>query len=175
MTDTTIPERDATLRDGRTVHIRALNAADEAEALQAFERLSPETRYMRFMRVVREPDRNRLHKALVAFPEAGVGIVATVPAPDGIDIVGSTVCLLGTPKTRGEFAITVADAYGSAGLGRTLMETMIEAARRRGLEEMEGFVLSVNEPMLKLAARVGFSVAPDPDDHSLCICRLSLV
>ena len=39
---------------------------------------------------------------------------------------------------------------------------------------MEGFVLAANKPMLKLAARVGFSVAPDPDDRSVRICRLRL-
>ena len=79
---------DITLRDGRSVHVRGLRVADEAEFLQAFERLSSHARYMRFMRVVREPDPERLHAVLASFPEAGIGIVATVPAADGIDIVG---------------------------------------------------------------------------------------
>jgi hypothetical protein len=39
---------------------------------------------------------------------------------------------------------------------------------------MEGFVLAVNQPMLRLARRLGFSVSPDPDDPSLRICRLRL-
>ena len=46
---------------------------------------------MRFMRVVREPDPERVRSTLASFPEAGIGIVATVPAADGIDIVGSAI------------------------------------------------------------------------------------
>ena len=174
MTETAIPERDATLRDGRRVHLRAIRSNDEAEILQAFERLGPEARYMRFMRAVREPDLGRLRKALAAFPASGVGLVATVPAADGIDIVGSCVCLFAADGQRGEFAISVASDYGGAGLGGTLMRTLIDACRRRGLQEMDGFVLAVNKPMLALAKRLGFVIAPDPEDRSVCICRLPL-
>lgn len=165
---------DFTLRDGRAVHIRAMRQSDEAEFLQAFDRLSPETLYMRFMRVVGEPNVERLRKTLASFPESGFGIVVTVPANDGIDIVGSAVFLIGSDPTGCEFATTVSAAYGGQGLGRTLMNSLIGAAKQRGLHEMEGFVLAKNQPMLKLAARVGFSIKPDPDDASVRICRLRL-
>jgi acetyltransferase len=54
------------------------------------------------------------------------------------------------------------------------MTALIDSARKRGLRTMEGFVLAVNEPMLRLARRIGFSVAPDPDDRAIRICRLDL-
>ena len=82
------------------MHLRAVSPADEAEFLQAFERLSDEARYMRFMRVVRAPDRERLRAALASFPEAGIGLVATVPADDGIDIVGSAIAVFAADRTR---------------------------------------------------------------------------
>jgi len=81
-------ETDVVLRDGRAVHLRSICASDEAELLQAFERLSPEARYMRFMRAVRSVDTARLRKTLAAFPQGGDTIIATIPAADGIDIVG---------------------------------------------------------------------------------------
>jgi RimJ/RimL family protein N-acetyltransferase len=165
---------DFTLRDGRAVHIRAMRKSDEAEFLQAFERLSPEALYMRFMRVFGEPNIERLRKALASFPESGLGIVATVPADDGIDIVGSAMFLIGKDPTSCEFATTVAADYGGLGLGRTLVTALIGAAKQRGLHEMEGFVLAKNQPMLKLAARLGFSILPDPDDASVRLCRLHL-
>ena len=165
---------DITLRDGRTAHIRAMLPADEAEILQAFDRLSADARYMRFMRAVREPNRERMRKILASFPERGVGIAATVPAADGIDIVGTAIFVLGSDPATCEFAITIAADYGGAGLGRTLLTALIDAAKRRGLKEMEGFVLASNKPMLGLAARVGFSVSIDPDDRSIRLCRLRL-
>ena len=99
---------------------------------------------------------------LASFPESGVGIVATVPAADGIDIVGTAIFVIGSDPATCEFAITIAADYGGAGLGRTLLTALIDAAKRRGLKEMEGFVLAANKPMLGLAARVGFSVSHRP-------------
>ena len=165
---------DAALRDGRVVHLRSIRASDEAEVVQAFERLSPDARYMRFMRVVKAPDLERLRKTLAAFPCGGDTIIATVPAADGIDIVGSAVLVLASNAPYGEFALSVAAEYGAVGLGGTLMTTLIDTAKVRGLEEIEGFVLAENAPMLRLAERLGFSVAPDPDDRAVRICRLRL-
>ena len=165
---------DATLRDGRGVRVRAMGESDDAKILQAFDHVSADARYMRFMRVVRDVDQERLRKTLASFPEHGFGIVATVPAVDGFDIVGSTILVIDKDPSICEFAMTVLPEYGGAGLGRTLLSTLIATAKRRGLKEMEGFVLAVNQPMLKLASRLGFSIARDPDDSSVRNCRLSL-
>jgi RimJ/RimL family protein N-acetyltransferase len=169
-----VTEFDATVRDGRTVHIRAMRPSDEAELVQAFDRMSDDARYMRFMRSVREPNMERLRNVLASFPDSGLGIVATVPATDGFDIVGSAIYVIGNGRTTCEFAISVGAAFGGAGLASTLMTALIEAARRRGLVEMEGFVLAANQPMLRLAGRLGFSIAPDPDDRAVRLCRLRL-
>ena len=167
-------EFDFALRDGRTVHIRAMRTTDEAELVQAFERMSNDARYMRFMRFVREPNLERVRQALASFPARGIGIVATVPAADGIDIAGSATYLIGNDPATCEFAITVASDFGGVGLASTLLAALIGAAKARGLTEMDGYVLTVNQPMLRLARRLGFSVAPDPEDGAVRICRLRL-
>jgi len=108
------------------------------------------------------------------FPESGIGIVATVPAADGIDIMGSAICVTGNNSTTCEFATTAASEYGGVGLASTLMTTLIDAAKAPGIRQMDGFVLSVNQPMLRLASRLGFSITPDPEDRAVRICRLHL-
>jgi acetyltransferase len=162
---------DFTLRDGRSVHVRAMRPSDEAAILKAFERLSPEARYMRFMRVMGDPNIERLRAALESFPESGLGIVAIFGSGE---IAGSAMFLIGGDRTSCEFATTVAGEYGGQGLGQALLTALIAAAKQRGLQEMEGFVLAKNRPMLKLAARLGFSLSPDPDDAAVRICRLRL-
>jgi RimJ/RimL family protein N-acetyltransferase len=165
---------DTRLSDGRVVSIRDSSVDDEVEFVQAFERLSADARYMRFMRVARQVDMNRLRKVLASFPQDGIGLVATVPAADGIDIVGSAVAVFAKERSSCEFAITVAAECRGVGLAPLLMTTLIAAAARRGLEEMEGFVLAANRPMLRLAARLGFTVETDPDDPTVRVCRLAL-
>jgi acetyltransferase len=43
----------------------------------------------------------------------------------------------------------------------------MDAARARGLETMEGFVLGSDHKMLKLMESLGFSIATDPEDPSM--------
>jgi RimJ/RimL family protein N-acetyltransferase len=167
-------DTDVTLRDGRAVHVRTVRPTDEEELLQAFARMGEDARYMRFMYSIREPNLERLRKALGSFPEGGTGIVATVPAADGADIVASAVYVIGKDPTTCEFAITVGSEFGGVGLARSLMDALIDLARQRGLKTMEGFVLAANGRMLRLAKRLGFSVAPDPEDRAVRICRLDL-
>jgi acetyltransferase len=163
-----------TLKDGRTVRLRAARPSDESEYLDAFERMAPQARYMRFMRAVRRPNVDRLRSVLASLGEGVVGVVATVPASDGYDIVGSAVVVRGPDPAIGEFAVSTLGEWGGSGLGRALMESVIEAARRRGVRELEGFVLAENRAMLRLATKLGFEIVPDPDDASVRICRRRL-
>ena len=137
---------------------------DEKELLQAFERMPDEAPLHALHAVRSRANLQRLREALDSFPEGGSGIVATVPADDGTDIVASAVFFVGEDATTCEFAITVQSSFGGVGLATTLLTALIDAARTRGLKTMEGFVLKVNAPMLRLAQRLGFSIAPDPDD-----------
>jgi acetyltransferase len=169
------PARTCSLRDGRSVELRAMGPEDEAELLQAFERMPADARYMRFMRVVREVNLDRLRQVLADMPGKGFGIVATVPAADGMDIVGSTILVLGKDPATCEFAISVATSFAGTGLASTLLKALIQVAKARGIREMEGFVLAGNEAMLRLARKLGFEISRDPDDASVRLCKLRLL
>ena len=170
----TFEPTEIALRNGRTVRVRAILPSDEEELLQAFDRFSPAARYMRFMAPRREVDVPRLRNLLATLPERGLAIAATIPAPDGIDIVGTASFMLDAEPGRCEFAISIVDDWAGAGLGRALLTALIDAARRRGLVEMHGFVLADNRAMLKLAERVGFKIRTDPQDFSVRVCTLDL-
>jgi acetyltransferase len=60
----------------------------------------------------------------------------------------------------------VADDFGGRGLGSRLMLSIMEVAREKGLDEIDGLVLANNPGMLKLMKGLGFTVKPyaeDPD------------
>jgi acetyltransferase len=60
----------------------------------------------------------------------------------------------------------------SRGLGRTLMQKIIDYARARGIREVWGVALRENRAMRSLSQSLGFREGPYPDDSSLI--RLSL-
>jgi acetyltransferase len=155
------------LSDGSPVRVRPIRPED-AEMEQEFVRdLSPNTRYFRFMNTVRELTPAMLMRftqidydremAFVAVSEEGgrekeIAVARYVTNPDG--------------KTC-EFAIVVADSWQSRGLGRRMMELLVDVARARGLEVMVGHILAANQPMLAMCAKLGFRISDHPEDSAV--------
>jgi RimJ/RimL family protein N-acetyltransferase len=174
--------RRLALRGGRAVTLRPIADTDGPEIEQAFHRLSPPSRYSRFMHARSELDAAALERGL--HPRAGRDFVyvATVPADDGFDIVGAAQYVAvdadTAPNVRGdgvcEFAITVADDWRGTGLASELLASLVRRAARDGHTTIEGWVLSDNHAMLALARRIGFTVEPVPGDATvLCVwCAL---
>ena len=61
-----------------------------------------------------------------------------------------------------EVALVVADAWQGRGLGRRLLETLLEHAAGAGLREAAGIVLATNVAMLRLVRSMGFTVRAEP-------------
>jgi len=162
------------LRDRRRVRLREIRPGDREEVRQAFARLSGESRYTRFMSNVKELSPRMLELTVRVETERELGLVAEIDAPDGIDIVAGARYYVQAGSDRCEFAVTVADGWQGLGLGSRLLRELIQAARERGLKQMEGFVLAGNSSMLNLAHRLGFTVETDPDDVRVKIVRLDL-
>ena len=60
------------------------------------------------------------------------------------------------------------------GLGRLLLEEIVECCQRRGIREIWGEVLRENAPMLDLARKLGFLIKMDRDDPSVMIVTRTL-
>lgn len=163
-----------TLRDGRALLLREIGAQDADEIVEAFERLSAESRYTRFMIPLRELSPRMLAAATHPVPGRDLAVVAISFDGEDEDIVGGARYVGATGSDSCEFAVTVADDWHGLGLARRLMEILIANARERGLRCMEGYVLAVNTPMRRLARRLGFSDRQCPDDAALRLVSLSL-
>jgi ribosomal protein S18 acetylase RimI-like enzyme len=151
----------AVLRDGTQVQLR-LVGPDDKELLRAgFDRLSPESRYARFLapktslsddelRYLCEID-HESHFALGALRDGEAGS----PAPMGLGI--ARFIRLPDPPDTAEAAITVADEAQHQGLGKLLFLRLVAAAAERGIERFRCEVLGSNTGMAGLLAQI----APD--------------
>ncbi|HEY0858005.1 MAG TPA: GNAT family N-acetyltransferase [Albitalea sp.] len=164
------------LRDGREVTLRAIVESDAAEIVQAFDRLSSDSRYSRFMQHKKQLDTAALERGVHPRPGRDFVFVATIPAPDGIDIVGAAQYVAASDDDRRtcEFAVTVAEDWRGSGLARRLLASLIRRARRDGYDTMEGWVMADNTPMLALARMLGFEVEAVPGDATLQRVRRDL-
>ncbi len=139
------------LPNGTDVTIRPIRPED-AEMTQALVRgLSSETKYFREMAllVVTELDGKQVE----------LGVARYAINPDG------TSC---------EFALVVDDHWQHQGIAHKLMDVLMDLARDKGLQTMEGEVLKTNTRMLKLCAGLGFKVEVHPEDDKVRIISREL-
>ncbi len=161
------------LRGGGEYTVRPVHP-DDASMLQEFVRkLSPESRYFRFVSSMQELPPTLLARftlidydremALVAVSrEQGVG-----PDGEAIEVqrmLGVSRYITNPDRSTCEFSLVVADDYKGMGLGSRLMLSIMEFAREKGLTQIEGLVLANNPAMLKLMRGLGFEIKPFPED-----------
>jgi GNAT superfamily N-acetyltransferase len=136
------------------VVIRPIRGSDKPLLRAAFARLSPESRYRRFLaptpllteRMVRyltEIDHHD-HEALVALDAdtgIGVGVARFVRLPDRKDVA--------------EAAVTVTDDWHGRGLGTVLLELLGVRARDEGIARFTATVLSQNREIFEVLEALG--------------------
>ena len=143
----------ARLRDGREVLISRITPTDAPLLADAFERLSAESRRLRFLgpkanlsaaelRYLTEIDGHN-HEALVAIdPMTGRGVA-----------IGRFVRDRSAPE-RAEVAITVADEWQGRGLGKVMLSHLVDRARREGVRKFTALVSMNNRAMYALLGRL---------------------
>jgi acetyltransferase len=169
-------ETTLTLRDGRRARVRSIRPADAAMDGAFFAGLSEQSRYMRFMQHLPELTPLLVQQFTQIDETREMALIALDDASGDEAIVGIAryIAETGQEGESAEFAIVIADAWQGHGLGRALMELLIDGARRCGLRTLVGNILAVNAPMRALAAAVGFTLDVDPDDARHLIATLDL-
>jgi ribosomal protein S18 acetylase RimI-like enzyme len=147
-----------TLRDGRSVTIRALKPEDRSAMLSAVGRVSAESLYRRFF----GPKRGFTEKETDFFVNVDfvnqVALVAVIDGSDENTIIGGGRYIVTQPETA-ELAFAIVDEYQGQGVGTALLRHLVLIARDSGLQHLVAEVLPENVAMLTLFRKFGFSTA----------------
>jgi GNAT superfamily N-acetyltransferase len=167
-------EWSETLRDGSHVTIRMLRKDDEAMERSFIERLSPESRRMRFLGQIGGSDEAFFHKLTDIDYRRDMAFVALAERNGVTSEIGVSRYALSPDGKSCECAVTVSDEWQGKGLGTVLMRHLIDIARERGIATMISLDPAENWRMHELARDLGFIREPDPDDPGQVIHRLAL-
>ncbi len=147
---------------------------DDAQMLQDLvQRLSPESRYFRFVSSIEELPPSMLARFTLIDYDREMALVAVHKQRHaGADgeiseterIIGVSRYITNPDQTSCEFALLVADDFAGKGLGSRLMESIMDVARDKGLAEIDGLVLKNNSGMMKLMRSLGFVVKRHDED-----------
>jgi RimJ/RimL family protein N-acetyltransferase len=146
-----------TLRDGRSMQIRALKRGDRAALLAAVGRISARSMYRRFF----SPKRSFSEGEIAYFSNVNftshVALVVTVNE-DGKSVVAGGGRYVVSAPGQAEVAFMVIDAYQGQGIGGALMRHLIVIAREAGLRELTAEVLSENAVMMRVFQKCGLDM-----------------
>jgi RimJ/RimL family protein N-acetyltransferase len=155
------------LADGTVVTLRCILPEDRERLARAFQQLSKETRYRRFL-----ADMPVMTEAMARYLTEvdGNDHVAIVATKDSLDLkteegvgVARFLRLEGEPDVA-EAAVTVIDQHQGKGLGRLLLDALSKAARERNIRTFRASVLAENEPMRKILDEAGGILRRDEGD-----------
>jgi RimJ/RimL family protein N-acetyltransferase len=153
-----------TLRDGRTVEIRALTPEDRDGLLAAVGRTSDQSLYRRFFTFKRGfTDREVDFYVNVDFV-SHVALVAVLEK-DGRPVIAGGARYIVVQPDRAEVAFAVDDAHQGKGVGTALLRHLVALARQAELTELIADVLPDNTAMLKVfgASGLGITTRQEPD------------
>ena len=151
---------EVSLRDGTLIRLRPIVPEDKASLVDGFRRLSPESRYRRFMAPIA-----RLSDEQLAF-------LTEVDYRDHFAWIALSLDQAGTPSVGvaryvrdpadpevAEAAVTVVDDHQGRGLGTLLLQALGAVALEHGIRRFRGYALEENRPIRDLLESMGAATA----------------
>lgn len=166
------------LKDGTAVTIRPILPEDEPRLVEFHKTLSDRSVYNRYFVPLKLSERiahERLVRVCFSDYDREIPLVAEV-RPDSKEparIAGIGRLSREHLLNEGEFALIVSDEWQGRGLGRQLLELLIQVARDERMARLFGHILVGNREMQHLCRKLGFNLHHETGD-SECVAELPL-
>ena len=142
-----------------TIHLRCLTPADGHHVTDLLERLSPNSRYQRYFRLIRSLSPVDVARFVAVSPDH-----LAVGAFDGNLLIGAAQYFrLSLRPDHAELALEVADSHHRRGVGARLVHELARLAAGQGITHFTATVLAENRPVLGLMRHSGWHIATTPD------------
>jgi len=147
--------------DGKQMTLRPMLKSDAPLVKESLGQLSRESRRNRFFSPIREFS-DEMVRRLTDFDLAKEFALVVVFKENNKEIpLAGGRFVHESDGRRCEFSLLIGDSWQGQRIGHRILRVLIREASRRGLREMEGYVLADNQAMLKLARSMGFEIEDD--------------
>jgi len=150
--------------DGAKLLIRPIRPEDEGSLGDLLNSLDPEDARMRFFGTMRSLPRSQLARFTQIDYDREMALVAIRRDSDGVArSLGEVRTVVDSDNNIADFAVVVRSDLKGKGLGRLLLQAMIDYSRARGTRELHGETLAANLRMQQLARSLGFTLKTGSD------------
>lgn len=148
---------------GARLTLRPIRPEDEASHHALVAAMTPEDRRMRFFGTVRDFEHSQMARMTQIDYDREMAFIATEKKDGHEQTLGVVRAARDSSNETAEFAIAVRPDQKGRGLGRLLMNRIIDYARDQGTQRMVGEALRENHAMIRLAQSCGFTVGTTED------------
>ena len=149
-----------TLAGGRDVYIRPLRPGEHDAVRELFARLSPRTRYFRFLSPINTLTESLLRVLTDVDDARRLALVAELDECNSGDVVGLGHVIAGVDDCA-EMGLVVADVWQRRGIGAALAVRLLRAAEARGFERFVIHEHWDNPALRPLLKRIGQVVSTE--------------
>ncbi|ADB19282.1 CoA-binding domain protein [Pirellula staleyi DSM 6068] len=160
-------------RSGDRLLLRPVKPEDEPLWVDLLSRCSQETLWRRFRYLFKEATHEMATRFCYVDYDREVALVAEIEKNGTRELVGVGRLVADPDHETAEYAVMVADAWQSCGVGMAITGTMLELAKKWGVREVTGETSYDNWAMRTIFQRYGFQLMGRGSDD-VVLARLSL-
>jgi acetyltransferase len=146
------------LKNGERCLFRPILPEDEPLLQQFISQVTKEDLYYRYFSEINEFTHDDLANMTQIDYDREMAFVAVHTTASGTEILGVTRAISDPDNIDAEFAVLVRSDLKGLGLGRRLLEKLINYTHEHGLERLNGITMPNNQGMIALARKLGFEV-----------------
>jgi len=151
-------ESRLTLKNGREIFVRPIMQTDEHLIVNLFERLSPHSIYMRFLRGLPALPEDMLYR-FTHINYTSEFALAGIIKEDGKDAIIAVARYAYTPHDNiTDLAVAVRDDWQHFGLGKSLLKKIVEIGKEHGIYRFGGMIDPQNKLIMQILLELGYNV-----------------
>lgn len=160
--------------NGARLTLRRITPGDIDRMLAFVESLSYSTRYFRYGHGDAQFSREHMARVCADDGQGSVHWLATRRSAEGEDVIGSARVVFSNGSRTCELAIAVKDEWQSQGVGKRLVDLLLEGARRAGQCEVRARILGTNRAMIHFMEGRGFTICDSAEGPwvKIAVCKL---
>lgn len=147
-----------TLKNGMKVFLRPVLQTDGVLLVDFFNKISPRTRYLRFLRHLDALPEDMLYSFTHINYDSEFALVAFIDEDDTAAIIGVARYAVDPHDETADLAVTVRDDWQHFGLGTSLLAKTIDIGKEHGIFHFKSMIDPQNTIIRQILLSLGYTV-----------------
>ncbi|MFB3926098.1 MAG: GNAT family N-acetyltransferase [Syntrophales bacterium] len=151
-------ESRLTLKNGKEVFLRPILQTDGNLLIDLFNKLSPQSRYLRFLRHLHSLPEDMLYRFTHIDYKSDFALVAVIKENEKDAIIGVGRYAYDPQQHLTDLAVAVRDDWQRLGLGKSLLARVVEIGKEHGVSRFESIMDPQNNVIRQILWKLGYKV-----------------